>query len=60
MENDEDFLQQIYSYAVVIRATPQQIQHLKELLFEEKLKVVYQKTSLTMLRIVEGPNNEQQ
>jgi hypothetical protein len=60
MENNDDFLQQIYSFAVVVRASPEKIQHLKELLVEEKFKVVYQKTSLAMLRIVEGTNNEQQ
>jgi hypothetical protein len=55
---DKDFLKQIYSYAVVIRTTPEEIQHLKELLAKEGYQVVYQKTSLVELRIVEGLNHE--
>jgi hypothetical protein len=56
--SEDDFLKQIYSYAVVIRTTPEQIQHLKEILAREGLPVVYQKTSLVELRIVEGSNHE--
>jgi hypothetical protein len=51
--SDADFLKQNYSFAVIIRATPEQIQHLKELLFEEGFQVVYQKTSLVQLWITE-------
>ena len=57
-QNDDDFLKQIYSYAVVIRTTPDQIQNLKQLLAQEGYQVVYQKTSLVELRIVEGSNHE--
>ena len=55
---DDDFLKQIYSYAVVIRTTSDQIQNLKQLLAQEGYQVVYQKTSLVELRIVEGSNHE--
>ena len=55
---NDDFLKQIYSYAVVIRTTPDQIQNLKQLLAQEGYQVVYQKTSLVELRIVEGSNHE--
>ena len=57
---DDDFLKQEYIYAVVLRGTPSEIQHLKELIADEQLQVIYQKTSLAELRIVEGTNNDDQ
>jgi hypothetical protein len=56
---DADFLKQNYSFAVVIRATPEQIQHLKELLVDEGFQVVYQKTSLVQLWITEEASHGQ-
>lgn len=50
---DADFRRQLYSFAVVIKATPDQIQHVKELLFDEGFQVVYQRTSLVPLWITE-------
>jgi hypothetical protein len=59
-QDDDDFLSQKYTYAVVTVATPQQIQHLKELLVDEGFKVIYQKTSLAELRIVAGTAHDKQ
>ena len=54
---DADFLKQNYSFAVVIRATPEQKQHFKELLYDEGFQVVYQKTSIVQLWITEAAPN---
>ncbi len=60
MYQDDDFLKQEYIYGVILRGTPAEIQHLKELIADEKLHVIYQKTSLAELRIVEGTTNDKQ
>jgi hypothetical protein len=52
-EEEAEFLEQKYSYAVVIKGTPEKIQHLKELIVEEGLNVIYQRISLAPLWIQE-------
>lgn len=50
---EEDFLDSIFNYAVVIRADFSTIQELKKFIAEKKLNVRYQKLSTNFLEIVE-------
>ena len=53
--NDElnDFFQQKVNYAIVINCTLETVDHLKRLLSEENIHVIYQKTSISKLIIHE-------
>ncbi len=51
--NDDDFLKQTYKYGIITRGTPDQIQQLREIIAEEGLVVVYQKTSLANLWVID-------
>jgi hypothetical protein len=57
---DEDFLIQRYTYAVVMNGNLEQIQRLKKLIADEDFRVIFQKTSLAELRIIEGTRSDDQ
>lgn len=59
MSND-DFLTQRYTFALVMNGDQHQIQRLKELISDEGIKVIFQKTSLAELRIIEGTQSDDQ
>jgi hypothetical protein len=58
LKDSADFLHQNYTFAVVMRGTLEQIEHFRKLIIQEDFKVVFQKTSVDKLRIIEGSNNE--
>ena len=58
LEDDTRFLQQDITYGVILLGTLEQIQRFKQLVLQENFKIVYQKTSLNKLIIIEGSNND--
>jgi len=54
MNNNDDFLKTNFSYAIVTRASIDEIQKLKEFLKKNNLTICYQKTSTNRLWIKEG------
>lgn len=57
LKDGEDFLRQEVTYGVILIGTLEQIQQFKQLIIQEDFKVVFQKTSLGKLMIVEDPNH---
>lgn len=57
MNNDDDFFDTIFSFAVVVRADINQIQALKKYIAEQHITIAYQKTSTNKL-IVKEANSE--
>lgn len=53
VSDSDEFLSQIATYGVIISGTLPQIQHLRELIVDSGFKVVFQKTSLGRLYIIE-------
>ena len=57
---DDDFLTKRYTYAVVMNGSEHEIQLLKQLISNEGIRVIFQKTSLAELRIIEGTQSDDQ
>lgn len=51
---NDDFLDSLFNYAVVIRADFSTIQELKQYIAEKKIQVRFQKLSTNFLQITEG------
>lgn len=51
---NDDFLETLFNYAVVIRADFSTIQELKQYIAEKKLNVRFQRLSTNFLQITEG------
>jgi hypothetical protein len=58
LKEPDEFLRQDITYGIILLGSLEQIQEFKETILHHQFKVVFQKTSLGRLRIIEDTNHE--
>ena len=58
LKEPNEFLRQDITYGIILLGSLEQIQQFKETILHHDFKVVFQKTSLGRLRIIEDSNHD--